>query len=105
MILINTILIESTILQKPAVVNKCTCGKLQMEEVFDMESKKIEEIMQSYGVINVSYNGMPVWIEGIRGEVAEVTLIDTGRRMDVPVSNLTEEDPVSSYFEQFNTSD
>lgn len=61
-----------------------------------MDSKRVEEIMQSYGVINVSYNGMPVWIEGIRGDVAEVALIDMERRMDVPISALTEADPMQT---------
>ncbi len=61
-----------------------------------MENKKAEEIMQSHGVISVSYNGMPVWIEGIRGDVAKVTIIGAERRIDVPVSELTEADPVQT---------
>lgn len=61
-----------------------------------MDSKRVEEIMQSYGVINVSYNGMPIWIEGIRDDVAEVTLIGMERRMDVPISALTEADPMQT---------
>lgn len=61
-----------------------------------MDSKRVKEIMQSHGVINVSYNGMPVWIEGIRGDVAEVNLIDVKKRMDVPVSALTEADPIQT---------
>lgn len=61
-----------------------------------MNGKRVEEIMQSYGVINVSYNGMPVWIEGVRGDVTEVTLIGTDRRIDVPVSALTEADPMQT---------
>lgn len=61
-----------------------------------MDSKRLEEIMQSHGVINVSYEGMPVCIEGFRGDVAEVTLIDLKRRVDVPISGLTEADPMQS---------
>ncbi len=61
-----------------------------------MESKKAEEIMKSYGVISVSYNGMPVWIEALRGDVAEVTLIGLGRRMDIPISALSETDPIQT---------
>lgn len=61
-----------------------------------MDNKRIEEIMQSHGVINVSYNGMPVWIEAVRGDIAEVTLIDMERRMDLPISALTEADPVQT---------
>lgn len=61
-----------------------------------MDGKRAEEIMQSLGVINVSYNGMPVWIEGIRGDVSEVTLIEMDRRIDVPISALTEADPMKT---------
>lgn len=61
-----------------------------------MESNRVAEIMQSHGVINVSYNGMPVWIEGIRGDVAEVSLIDMEKSMDVPISALTEADPMQT---------
>ena len=62
----------------------------------NMESKKAEEIMKSYGVISVSYNGMPVWIEALRGDVAEVTLIGLGKRMDIPISALSETDPIQT---------
>jgi H-type small acid-soluble spore protein len=61
-----------------------------------MESKRAEQIMQSNGVIEVSYNGMPVWIEGIRGDMAEVTFIDLNRRSDVPVSSLAEAPPMKT---------
>jgi H-type small acid-soluble spore protein len=61
-----------------------------------MNSKRAEEIMQSYGVINVNYNGMPVWIEGVHNDVAEVTLIDMEKKVDVPISALTEADPIQT---------
>lgn len=59
-----------------------------------MDNKRAEEIMQSHGVINVNYNGMPVWLEGIRGDMAEVTFIGLDRRMDIPVKELNESDPI-----------
>ena len=61
-----------------------------------MENKKLEEIMQSHGVINVSYNGMPVWVESVRGDVAVVSLIGIEKRIDVPVSELTEAEPMQT---------
>lgn len=61
-----------------------------------MDNSRVEEIMQSHGVIDVSYNGMPVWIEGVRGDVAEVTLIDLERRMEIPISALTEAGPIQT---------
>ena len=61
-----------------------------------MDNKRAQEIMQSHGVINVTYNGMPVWIESIRGDLSEVTLIGMDKRIDVPVSALTEADPIQT---------
>lgn len=61
-----------------------------------MDSKRVEEIMQSHGVIHVSYNGMPVWIESVRGDMAEVTLIDMKRKIDVSTSALAEADPMQT---------
>lgn len=61
-----------------------------------MDSRRAEEIMQSYGVIDVTYNGMPVWIEGVRKDFAEVTLVEQKRRLDVPVSALAEAGPMQT---------
>ncbi|AUS98554.1 hypothetical protein CDQ84_13315 [Clostridium thermosuccinogenes] len=59
-----------------------------------MDSKRAEEIMKSNGLIHVSYNGMPVNIESIRGDLAEVTLIGMGKKIDIPISALAETDPL-----------
>lgn len=61
-----------------------------------MDSKRAEEIMQSHGVINVTYNGMPVWIEGMRGDMSEVCLIGMEKRIDVPISALAEANPMKT---------
>lgn len=61
-----------------------------------MDDRRAEEIMQSHGVINVNYNGMPVWLEGVRGGMAEVTLIGLDRKMDIPVKELNESDPIQT---------
>lgn len=61
-----------------------------------MDNKRVNEIRESHGVINVSYNGMPVWIKGVRGDEAEVSLIGIGRRINVPVSALTEAEPMQT---------
>lgn len=61
-----------------------------------MDSNRVEDIMQSHGVINVSYNGMPVWIESVRDDEAEVTVIGMERRINVPISALTEADPMQT---------
>lgn len=61
-----------------------------------MENRRAEEIMQSHGVIDVNYNGMPVWLEGLKGDIAIVTLMDLDRSMDVPVKELNEAGPIQS---------
>ena len=61
-----------------------------------MDSKRAVEIMQSNGSINVTYNGMPVWIESIRGDMAEVTFIGMDRRVDVSISALSETYPIQT---------
>jgi H-type small acid-soluble spore protein len=61
-----------------------------------MENRRAEEIMQSYGVIDVNYNGMPVWLEAISGDLAEVTFIGLDKRMEIPVEELNESDPIQS---------
>ena len=61
-----------------------------------MDHERVEQIMQSHGVIDVSYNGMPVWIENLRGDMAEVMLIGMERRIDVPVGALAEAGPMQT---------
>jgi H-type small acid-soluble spore protein len=69
---------------------------LLREEQGIMESKRAEQIMQSNGVIEVSYNGMPVWIESIHGDMARVKFIDIDRSTDVPISALSEAPPMQT---------
>lgn len=61
-----------------------------------MNSKRLEKILQSHGVIDVTYNGMPVWVESIRGDIAAVNFIGEDRRLDVPISALTEAEPMQT---------
>jgi H-type small acid-soluble spore protein len=58
-----------------------------------MDNRRAEEIMQSHGVIDVNYNGMPVWLEGIRGDMAKVTFIGLDTGTDIPVKELNETGP------------
>ena len=60
-----------------------------------MRSDRAKEIIESHGVIAVNYHDSPVWIEQIKDtENAEVTTLDTNQRMDVPMEQLMETDPV-----------
>lgn len=58
-----------------------------------MDIKKIIEIVESRGVINVTYNGNPVWIESISKESNEVRVknIKTNEEFMISASKLKED--------------
>lgn len=47
--------------------------------------------MESLGIIEVKYDRAPVWLEELRGDMAEVTFINSGRRASIPLAGLVEE--------------
>lgn len=51
---------------------------------------RAREIMESKGVIEVLYQGHPVWIEGIEQDSAQVRLLDDDHKLNVPINMLTE---------------
>lgn len=57
-----------------------------------MDTKKALEIVESKGVINVSYKGSSVWIENINEETheARVKELNTNRNFVVDISELIE---------------
>ncbi|WML35022.1 H-type small acid-soluble spore protein [Clostridium sp. OS1-26] len=57
-----------------------------------MDIEKIVEIFESRGVIDVTYNGNPVWIESISKESNEVRVknIKTNEEFMVSASKLKE---------------
>lgn len=58
-----------------------------------MDSERARQIVESLGVIEVLYNGSPVWIENIKENTAEVSYIDTKNKAEVQVENLIERKP------------
>lgn len=58
-----------------------------------MDIEKIVEIVESRGVINVTYNGNPVWIESISKESNEVRVknIKTNEEFMISASKLKED--------------
>jgi small acid-soluble spore protein H (minor) len=58
-----------------------------------MDTKKAFEIVESLGVIDVTYNGIPVWIENINEETNEIKVKDlnSDTRFLVDVSELSED--------------
>ena len=55
-----------------------------------MNSERAKSIIQSHGVIDVRYEGAPVWLEQVRGDNAEISYLGTKNRVEVPVSKLVE---------------
>ncbi|HHY31115.1 MAG TPA: small, acid-soluble spore protein, H family, partial [Syntrophaceticus sp.] len=51
-----------------------------------MDPEKAQKIVESLGVVEVLYNGAPVWIENLDGEDAEVRYLETGDHLLVPVA-------------------
>lgn len=51
---------------------------------------RAREIMESKGVIEVLYQGHPVWIEQIDQDSAQVRLLDSNQQLNVPINMLAE---------------
>ncbi|MGI6777710.1 MAG: H-type small acid-soluble spore protein [Acetivibrionales bacterium] len=57
-----------------------------------MDIRRASEIMESHGIIDVHYKGQPVWMQGIKGDIAQVSYISNGKIVDVPLYALEESD-------------
>ena len=58
-----------------------------------MDKERVEEILESRGVINVTYKNNPVWLEGIstdKDEVIQVRDLSTDRLIPVDIKDLKE---------------
>ena len=55
-----------------------------------MDNKRAREIVNSLGVIEVLYQGRPIWIEDIDGSLAQVRYLDAEASFEVPVGELEE---------------
>lgn len=55
-----------------------------------MNNKRAREIINSLGVIEVLYQGNPVWIEDIDGSLAQVRYLDSRDSFEVPIGDLEE---------------
>jgi small acid-soluble spore protein H (minor) len=58
-----------------------------------LDNERARQIVESLGVIEVLYNGSPVWIENIKENTAEVSYIDTKNKAEVQVEKLIERKP------------
>ena len=55
-----------------------------------MNGDRAKQIFDSYGIIEVTYEGAPVWIENVKGDTAEVTNLKSNEKMEVSVDRLKE---------------
>ncbi|NLU48464.1 MAG: H-type small acid-soluble spore protein [Syntrophomonadaceae bacterium] len=51
---------------------------------------RAREIMESKGVIEVFYQGHPVWIEQIEQDTARIRMLDNNQQLNVPIKMLAE---------------
>ena len=58
--------------------------------MMNLEKNRAVQIIESLGVIEVKCADSPVWIESIRGNIADVTNLETNKKMEVPISELHE---------------
>ncbi|MBZ9686963.1 H-type small acid-soluble spore protein [Clostridium estertheticum] len=58
-----------------------------------MDKKRLAEILESHGIINVTYKDNPVWLESIgtdKDEVIQVKDLKTDRLIQVDIKDLKE---------------
>ena len=57
-----------------------------------MDLKRAEEIINSKGIIEVTYKNSPVWIESIAGNdgTVHVKLLSSNEAMNIPADELIE---------------
>lgn len=53
-----------------------------------MDRQRAEQIMKAPKKVEVQYEDVPVWIDRIHGDSANVTIIGTSRSMKVPLEKL-----------------
>ena len=61
--------------------------------MISLDKKRLEEILESRGIINVTYKNNPVWLEGISTDkdgVIQVKDLKTDKLMSVDINDLKE---------------
>lgn len=64
-----------------------------------MDINRAEEIINTKGIIEVTYKDSPVWLESIirENDTAQVKLLSNDKTMNIPVHDLMESGPRGSY--------
>ena len=61
-----------------------------------MDRKEAEKILNAREHLEVQYQNVPVWIENVQETTADVTIMGTNRRINVPLEELEDmERPLS----------
>ncbi|MGI6660002.1 MAG: small, acid-soluble spore protein, H family [Dethiobacteraceae bacterium] len=61
-----------------------------------MDRKEAEKILNASEHLEVQYQNVPVWIENVQETTADVTIMGTNRRINVPLEELEDmERPLS----------
>jgi small acid-soluble spore protein H (minor) len=55
-----------------------------------MDVQRAHDIVNSLGVIEVLYQGEPIWIENINGDLARIDFLERRHQAEVPVHDLME---------------
>lgn len=55
-----------------------------------MQPQRAKDITNSLGVIEVHYQGSPIWIENVEGDKASVRYLESKNSFVVPVNDLVE---------------
>lgn len=53
-----------------------------------MDNKQAEHIVNANEHIEVQYQHVPVWIENVQGSTADVSIMGTNRKINVPLAEL-----------------
>ena len=64
-----------------------------------MDIKRAEEIINSKGIIEVTYKDSPVWIESVlkNDATALVKLLSDNHSMNIPIKDLAEKNSNNNY--------
>lgn len=57
-----------------------------------MDAESAKRIIESKGIIEVLYNGSPVWIQDVNADTARIKFLDSNEERDVMVKELVEAD-------------
>ncbi len=61
-----------------------------LKGIFNMNYKRINDILSTDEKIDVFYQNRPVWIQGVSDTIAKIGFVDTFEEQDVSIDELSE---------------